>query len=218
MQYGGVGDMIPPRHAKNVAKASEMKCIEPVFLAAVCAPRLAHRIEDCRLPKDILYSEFYNAPRRTGRTKLRYKDVIKRNMADFHISPQSWEALAADRYRWRASLSFGYSLSATSYAEKMEKRWAHHRQWRDGPWWKSRKNFLKTLDKKKSSQLCTTVKLRQMLKLICHHRTHLDIFQSTAVFMFHKISTQHAITLLWVTVQQVMPNFVKNIPVLFLLL
>jgi len=81
-----------------------------------------HRIEDGRLPKDILYSEFYNAPRRTGRTKLRYKDVIKRNMADFHISPQSWEALAADRYRWRASLSFGYSLSATSYAEKMEKR------------------------------------------------------------------------------------------------
>jgi len=32
--------MIPPRDTKNGAKASEMKCIEPVFLAAVCAPRL----------------------------------------------------------------------------------------------------------------------------------------------------------------------------------
>ena len=40
MQDGGVGDMIPPRDTKNGAKASEMKCIEPVFLAAVCASRL----------------------------------------------------------------------------------------------------------------------------------------------------------------------------------
>jgi len=86
-----------------------------------------------RLPKDILYSEFYNVPRRTGRPKLRYKDVIKRGMVGFHISPQSWEALAADRNRWCASLSFGYSLSATSYVEKMEKRRAHRRQRRDWP-------------------------------------------------------------------------------------
>ena len=77
-----------------------------------------HRMEGGRLPKDILYGEFYNVPRRTGRPKLRYKDVIKRDMAGFHISPQSWEILAADRNRWPASLSFGYSLSATSYAEK----------------------------------------------------------------------------------------------------
>ena len=45
----------------------------------------------------------------------------------------AWETLAADRNRWRASLSFGYSLSATSYVEKMEKRRAHRRQRRDGP-------------------------------------------------------------------------------------
>jgi len=41
MQDGGAGDVIPPGDTKNGAKASEMKCIEPVFLAAVCAPRLA---------------------------------------------------------------------------------------------------------------------------------------------------------------------------------
>ena len=90
-------------------------------------------MEDGRLPKDILYGEFYNAPRRTGRPKLRYKGVIKRDMASFHIFPQSWETLDADRNRWRASLSFGYSLSATSYTEKMEKCRAHRRQQRDGP-------------------------------------------------------------------------------------
>jgi len=41
MQDGGVGEMILPRGTTNGAKASEMKCIEPVFLAAVCVPRLA---------------------------------------------------------------------------------------------------------------------------------------------------------------------------------
>ena len=77
-------------------------------------------MEGGRLPKDILYGEFYNATRRTGRPKLRCKDVIKRDMASLHISPQSWEALAADRNRWRASLTYGYSLSATSYARNGE--------------------------------------------------------------------------------------------------
>jgi len=41
MQDGGVGDMIPLQDNKNGAKASKMKCIDPVFLAAVSAPRLA---------------------------------------------------------------------------------------------------------------------------------------------------------------------------------
>jgi len=68
-------------------------------------------MEDGRLPKDILYGKLY----RTGRPKLRYKDVIKHDMAILHFSPQSWETLAADRNKWRASLSYGYSLSATSY-------------------------------------------------------------------------------------------------------
>ena len=48
-----------------------------------------HCMEDGRLPQDILFSEFYNVPRRTGRPKLRYKDVIKRDITGFHISPQS---------------------------------------------------------------------------------------------------------------------------------
>jgi len=66
-------------------------------------------------------------------TQTALKDIINRDMASFHISPQSWEALAADRNRWRAPLSYGYSLSATSYTEKMEKCRAHRLQRRDGP-------------------------------------------------------------------------------------
>ena len=44
-------------------------------------------MEDGRLSKDILYGGFYNAPRRTGRPKLSFKDVIKRDKAR-----QAWPA------------------------------------------------------------------------------------------------------------------------------
>ena len=77
-------------------------------------------MEDSRLPKDIHYGEFYNAPRRTGRPKLRYKDVVKRDMAGFHISPQSWETLAADRNRWRASLEFWLFIVSQKLRRKNE--------------------------------------------------------------------------------------------------
>ena len=86
-------------------------CISPVHMTSppswgsdVCAGWAPfRRVGDGRLLKDIFYSEFFNARRRTGRPKLRYKDVIiKRDMASFHISPQSWETLAANRNRCRA--------------------------------------------------------------------------------------------------------------------
>ena len=77
-----------------------------------------HCMEDGHLHKDILYGEFYRTPQRTGRPKLRHKDVIKRDAAKFHISPQLCETLAADRNRWHASLSYDYSLSAMNYAKK----------------------------------------------------------------------------------------------------
>jgi len=96
-----------------------------------------HRMGDGRLSKNILYGEFYNAPSTTGRAKLHYKDVIKRGMASFHISSQSWETLAADHNGWRVSLSDDYSLSATSCTEKMEKRRAHRRQRRHRPYYSS---------------------------------------------------------------------------------
>jgi len=62
----------------------------------------------------IFYGEFHNAPHETGtgRPKLCYKDVIKRGMIGFHISPWFWQTLAADCDRRRASPSDGYSSQA----------------------------------------------------------------------------------------------------------
>ena len=69
-------------------------------------------MEDGRLPNDILYGEFYNAPRRTGWPKLRHKDVLKRDMAGFHISPQSWEGWKGRHFcvRPRVELSLAAPL------------------------------------------------------------------------------------------------------------
>ncbi|XP_029194561.1 uncharacterized protein LOC114960365 [Acropora millepora] len=55
------------------------------------------RMEDGRIPKDILYGELAAGKRPRGRPLLRYKDVCKRDMKDSEIDPKSWEDIAVDR-------------------------------------------------------------------------------------------------------------------------
>ena len=62
------------------------------------------RMEDCRIPKDILYGELVLGRRTTGRPHLRYKDVCVRDMKDVVIDTMSWEGLASDRTKWRSAL------------------------------------------------------------------------------------------------------------------
>ena len=53
------------------------------------------RMEDGRIPKDILYGELALGRRTTGRPHLRYKDVCVRDMKAVDIDTMSWEGLAA---------------------------------------------------------------------------------------------------------------------------
>ena len=62
------------------------------------------RMEDGRIPKDILYGELTLVMRTTGRPHLRYKDVCARDMKAVDIDTMSWEGLAADRTKWRRAL------------------------------------------------------------------------------------------------------------------
>ena len=60
-----------------------------------------HRMNDSRVPKDILYGELASGKiTTTGRPQLRYKDVCMRDMKALDIDAASWEGLAADRTRW----------------------------------------------------------------------------------------------------------------------
>ena len=55
------------------------------------------RMEDGRIPKDILYGELTAGKRNTGRPKLRFKDVCKRDMKLCSVDVTSRESLAEDR-------------------------------------------------------------------------------------------------------------------------
>ena len=65
------------------------------------------RMEEDRIPKQLLYGELAEGKRKVGGQKLRYKDVQKRHLKSMNIDVNSWEQLAADRNSWRHSLHTG---------------------------------------------------------------------------------------------------------------
>ena len=65
------------------------------------------RMEDGRLPKDILYGQLATGTRRVGRPSLRFKDACKRDMKACNIPPDSWELQTKDRIAWRQRVGKG---------------------------------------------------------------------------------------------------------------
>ena len=72
------------------------------------------RMEDGRIPKDMLYGELATGSRPAGRPTLRYKDVCKSDLRAGDIAPTDLEALTADRNVWR--------LTTKSAAVKIEQK------------------------------------------------------------------------------------------------
>ncbi|RJG15198.1 hypothetical protein D4A39_16670, partial [Alcanivorax profundi] len=65
------------------------------------------RMDDGRIPKDILYGELATGTRPTGRPALRYKDVCKRDLKSCNINPADLETATSDRSSWRANVKTG---------------------------------------------------------------------------------------------------------------
>ena len=84
------------------------------------------RMEDGRIPKDILYGELALGRRTTGRPNMRYKDVCVRNMKAVDIDTMPREGLAADRMKWRSALKqhlkTGEDKLMTAAADKRARR------------------------------------------------------------------------------------------------
>jgi len=53
------------------------------------------------------YSEPRNAPRPIGRPKLRFQDVLKRDLNAFSITSTSWEKLACNKREWNSAIETG---------------------------------------------------------------------------------------------------------------
>ena len=54
------------------------------------------RMDDGRIPKDLLYGELAKGKRLVGRPKLRSKDVCKRDMKSTGLNVETWETLGND--------------------------------------------------------------------------------------------------------------------------
>ena len=120
------------------------------------------RMDNNRLPKQLLYCELADGERNHGRQKKRFKDTLKAGMKDFGIDPDSWEDKAANRSSWRSSVNRG--------AKKYEKaRIKDAKQKRA-----LRKTRASSTDSQIGSLTCTVCNrnFTHRLGLFSHSRTH----------------------------------------------
>ena len=62
------------------------------------------RMNDSRLPRQILYSELSTGNRRRGAPQRCYKDQLKQTLKKGNINPESWEEQATDRKTLRQTI------------------------------------------------------------------------------------------------------------------
>lgn len=95
-------DRVPDVEVLSRAKSTSVEAL--IASAQLRWAGHVHRMADSRLPKTLLYSELKQGSRTTGGQRLRYKDVLKRNMKKGGIHHESWEEQARDRKLWRKTL------------------------------------------------------------------------------------------------------------------
>ena len=86
------------------------------------------RMEPGRIPKDLLYSELEEGTRPTGRPKLRFKDVCKRDLKLCDISSDQWEHYAVDRDDWRHAVKQGVKRAEEAWLETTTAKRARHKE------------------------------------------------------------------------------------------
>ena len=80
------------------------------------------RMEDVRMPKAVFFSELQEGKRDRGAPRKRYKDQLKRQLAQAGISHQSWQLEASDRDSWRSSVSFLTVVSSRQRGMKPQRK------------------------------------------------------------------------------------------------
>ena len=93
------------RDYEEVLKRASLPSIESILLQ-VHLRWAGHvtRVEDVRMPKAVFFRELQEGKRDRGAPRKRYKDQLKRQLAQAGISHQSWQQEASDRDSWRSSV------------------------------------------------------------------------------------------------------------------
>lgn len=87
------------------------------------------RMEDCRLPKAVLYGELSEGQRNVGAPKKRFKDQLKKNLKTCNIVPDDLELLAHERSEWRLACRNGLdTFERTRNRTREERRLRRHRE------------------------------------------------------------------------------------------
>lgn len=86
------------------------------------------RMDDGRIPKDVMYGEPATGTRPTGRPTLRYKDVCKRDLKTCNISPGNLESATADRTLWRSTVKAGVKQAELKRESQWEVKRTRRRQ------------------------------------------------------------------------------------------
>ena len=85
------------------------------------------RMSPGRIPKDLLYGELASGKRRTGRPRLRFKDVCQRDMKAARIRTSDWECKAEDRSTWRTVVKEGVIVAEEQRMEEATDRRARRK-------------------------------------------------------------------------------------------
>ncbi len=82
------------------------------------------RMPDERLPKSIFHGELAVGHRPHGRLKLRFNDVVKRDMNVFNINPDRWHHLVEDRAAWAVCADRGHDSVMLSLHQLLHRKTA----------------------------------------------------------------------------------------------
>ena len=79
-------------------------------------------MDDGRIPKILLYRELVQGKRPTGRPRLRFKDVYKRDMKALNIDQNNWKKTALNWSAWRQTVQKGLSKFEETLAQQHEEK------------------------------------------------------------------------------------------------
>ena len=94
----------------EVLQRAKMESIQAILMHSQLPwAGLVHHMDDCHLPKRLLYGEVSTGKRSLGRPKLRYKDTLKASVKQSGSPYATWEESTEDRPAWRSLVKSGVS-------------------------------------------------------------------------------------------------------------
>ena len=80
------------------------------------------RMENGRIPKQILFGQLARGTRRKGRPLLRYKDILKKDLLEVGINPDTFAEEVANRDEWKVKVKTGIADSEERMRQRADEK------------------------------------------------------------------------------------------------